>query len=52
MGRKRLYETEEERKIAQRASCRAYYQKNKELLDKKALERYYNIKKYGYFKQR
>jgi hypothetical protein len=44
MGRKRKYLTEEERVQAQREWNRKYYTKNKEKLNMKQMEKYYEGK--------
>lgn len=41
MGRKRKYHTDEEQKEAQRKWAREYYHRNKDEINKKAMERYY-----------
>jgi len=45
MGRKKKYNTLEEKKEAQKKWCKEYYERNKEILDKKAKERYYELRK-------
>jgi hypothetical protein len=45
MGRKKKYFTEKEQKEAQQKWVREYYERNKEDLNKKAKEGYYERKK-------
>jgi hypothetical protein len=45
MGRIRKYKTKKDRKIAQNKRAMAYYERNKESIRKKNLERYYLKKK-------
>lgn len=44
MGRKKIYITDEEKRIAINAARMRYYKKNKSLERKKALDRYYRNK--------
>jgi len=44
MGRLKKYKTEEEKKEAQRKWVREYYNRNKVILNKKAMEKYYERK--------
>jgi hypothetical protein len=44
MGRKKKY-TEEELKAAQRAWSKSYYERNKEKINKKTMEKYYELRK-------
>lgn len=41
MGRKQKYKTNEERKEAQRRWAREYYHRNKDKINKRAMEKYY-----------
>ena len=41
MGRKLKYKTDEEKRIAINEKSMRYYEKNKQLIQKKNLERYY-----------
>jgi hypothetical protein len=45
MGRKKKYNTEEERKNAQRKWNREYYNKNKEKINAHRMEVYYELQK-------
>ena len=45
MGRKRKYHTEEEKLDAQRKWAREYYTRNKESINKNAMEKYYELRK-------
>jgi len=45
MGRKRKYYTEEERREAQRKWAREYYYRNKDKINKKAMDKYYEKKR-------
>ena len=47
MGRKRKYYTEKERRNAQRRWSREYYYRNREKINKKYMERYYERKTSG-----
>jgi uncharacterized CHY-type Zn-finger protein len=44
MGRSKKYHTEEELVIANREKCKRYYNKNKEHLNKKRMEKYWENK--------
>jgi hypothetical protein len=44
MGRKKKYNTAEEQREAQNRWAREYYERNKELIDKKAKEKYYELR--------
>lgn len=44
MGRSKKYHTEEELAIANREKCKRYYEKNKERLNKKRMEKYWENK--------
>lgn len=41
MGRKRIYQTEEEKRIARNKTYMRFYEKNKKRIKKEKLERYY-----------
>jgi hypothetical protein len=45
MGRKKIYKTEEEKKLANARNQRRFYQKNKEKLRETRMEKYYEDKK-------
>jgi len=45
MGRLKKYKTEEEKKEAQRLWALEYYYRNKELINKKTMEKYYELRK-------
>jgi hypothetical protein len=45
MGRKKKYNTLEEKRAAQNKWSKEYYERNKDLIDKKAKERYHASKK-------
>lgn len=45
MGRKKKYKTDEERKLAQQKWALEYYHRNKEKINKKAMEKYYELQK-------
>ena len=44
MGRSKKYHTEEELAEANREKCKRYYEKNKERLNKKRMEQYWESK--------
>lgn len=44
MGRKPKYKTDEERKEAQRKWAREYYHRNKDKINKRSMEKYYERK--------
>ena len=44
MGRKKIYKTEEEKKLANARNQRRFYEKNKEKLREARMERYYEQK--------
>lgn len=44
MGRKKKYHTEEEKLQAKRAKWKRWYERNKESLNKKRMEEYYDKK--------
>jgi hypothetical protein len=44
-GRKKKYQTDEERRIASCEKSKRYYEKNKEKIKKKNLEKYYESKR-------
>lgn len=44
MGRNIKYHNDEERKSAKRGQWRSYYDKNKEAINKKRMEKYYEEK--------
>jgi hypothetical protein len=46
MGRLKKYKTEQERIEAQRAWAKEYYHRNKEVINKKTMEKYYELRKY------
>ena len=41
MGRLKKYKTEQEKAEAQRAWARKYYHRNKDIINKKTMEKYY-----------
>lgn len=45
MGRKRKYHTKEEQIEAQRRWSRNYYERNKDKINKKSMEKYYELQK-------
>ena len=45
MGRKKKYNTEEEKRIAQLEWSKRYYIRNKEVINKKTMEKYYELRK-------
>lgn len=45
MGRLKKYKTEEEKKEAQKKWANQYYHRNKEKINKKAMEKYYGLQK-------
>lgn len=45
MGRLKKYETEQAKIEAQRIWSKEYYQRNKEKINKKAMEKYYELRK-------
>ena len=45
MGRKPKYKTEEEKREAQKKWANEYYHRNKENINKKAMEKYYESQK-------
>jgi hypothetical protein len=45
MGRKKKYFTEEEQKAAQREWNKTFYSRNKDRLNKNAMEKYYELRK-------
>jgi hypothetical protein len=45
MGRLKKYSTEEEKKDAQKKWSNEYYYRNKEIINKKAMEKYYGLQK-------
>lgn len=45
MGRKKKYNTPEEKRAAQNKWAKEYYERNKNLIDKKAKERYHELRK-------
>jgi len=45
MGRKKKYNTLEEKRAAQNKWAKEYYERNKEELDKRAKDRYYELRK-------
>ena len=45
MGRSKKYSTEEERKEVQKKWANEYYHRNKEKINKKAMEKYYGLQK-------
>lgn len=45
MGRLKKYSTEEEKKDAQKKWANEYYYRNKEKINKKAMEKYYGLQK-------
>jgi hypothetical protein len=45
MGRKKKYLTSEEKREAQNRWAREYYLRNKEMVDKKSIEKYYERKR-------
>lgn len=44
MGRLKKYKTEEDRRESQRRWAREYYYRNRETINKKAMEKYYEQK--------
>ncbi len=47
MGRLKKYKTEQEKIEAQRIWAREYYHRNKEIINKKTMKKYYETKKDG-----
>jgi hypothetical protein len=45
MGRLKKYNTDEEKKDAQRKWVREYYYRNKDSLNKRQMEKYYELRK-------
>ena len=45
MGRSKKYSTEEERKEVQKKWANEYYHRNKEKINKKAMEKYYELQR-------
>ena len=45
MGRKKKYQTEDEKHEAQKRWMREYYYRNRERLNKERMERYYELQK-------
>jgi hypothetical protein len=45
MGRKKKYNTLDEKRIAQNKWAKEYYERNKDLIDRKAKEKYHANKK-------
>jgi|LakMenE01Jun11ns_1017448.scaffolds.fasta_scaffold9896983_4 hypothetical protein len=45
MGRLKKYKTEQEKIEAQRAWAKEYYHRNKEVINKKTMEKYYELRK-------
>ena len=45
MGRLKKYKTEQEKVEAQRIWAKEYYHRNKEKINKKAMEKYYGLQK-------
>jgi hypothetical protein len=45
MGRLKKYSTEEEKKDAQKKWANQYYYRNKEKINKRAMEKYYELQK-------
>jgi hypothetical protein len=45
MGRLKKYNTEEEKQAAQQKWVREYYYRNKESLNKRQMEKYYELRK-------
>ena len=45
MGRLKKYKTDQEKIEAQRLWAREYYHRNKELINKKTMEKYYELQK-------
>lgn len=45
MGRSKKYNTKQEKVEAQRAWSREYYHRNKEKINKKTMEKYYELRK-------
>jgi hypothetical protein len=45
MGRKKKYETAEEKAIAQLGWSKKYYIRNKEVINDKAMKKYYELRK-------
>jgi hypothetical protein len=44
MGRRKIYKTDEEKSIAKKKQWMEYYQKNKEEINKKRMDKYYDRK--------
>ena len=47
MGRKKIYQTKEEKRIAQNESYMRYYERNKEKIRKEKLKRYHEKINHG-----
>lgn len=45
MGRLKKYKTEQEKIEAQRAWAKEYYHRNKKVINKKTMEKYYELRK-------
>ena len=45
MGRLKKYKTEQEKVDAQRLGAKEYYHRNKEKINKKTMEKYYELRK-------
>jgi len=45
MGRLKKYKTEQEKVEAQRLWAKEYYHRNKEVINKKTMEKYYELRK-------
>ena len=45
MGRLKKYKTEQEKIEAQRAWAKEYYHRNKEVINKKTMKKYYELRK-------
>ena len=45
MGRSKKYKTEQEKIDAQRTWAKEYYHRNKEVINKKTMEKYYELRK-------
>ena len=45
MGRLKKYKTEQEKLEAQRIWAKEYYYRNKEIINKKTMEKYYELRK-------
>jgi hypothetical protein len=41
MGRKKKFLTQEEKVLAQKEYCKKYYERNKDVLNKKSMKKYY-----------